>query len=430
MLLHGDDYQVQTASKAIIEVLVPADRRELNVERFDGRSAPWDQIEGALMTPPFFPGTKAVFVENAPYFLSRDQKGELEERVFELWAEQKRDEAAKLFMDLLVLDGWNQKRWEELQSSPPSNPAREIFGPTGRGLEEEIAALLTYCQSQGMGLSRLRGSDEHRLLGLVEQGLPDWDFLLITASQVDRRTRLYKRFGEKGAILDLGLQRDRSGRISRESLNEFLERRLKEGGKRIEPEAREMILLRAGDELWALHLELEKLLLYVGEDPMIRVHDVEDVFLDQGEGWIFDLTRSVAERDTVGALAHLARLLAQGEHPLKLLGTIAAELRRLLAARQLVDGEMRDKWRKGMTYAQFQSRVLEHGPPLLGRNPFADYMSFQKAENFTTAELLGCLERIYETDLRLKSTGNQPRVVMEKLLLEMSLGLRGKGASA
>jgi DNA polymerase-3 subunit delta len=227
-----------------------------------------------------------------------------------------------------------------------------------------------------------------------------------------------------GAVLQLVVERDRSGRINRESLALFVNQRLREVGKTIDPRAREMILLRAGDDLLGLQQELEKLFLYVGDQPSIRSQDVGAIFADQGDGWVFDLTRCIAERNAVAALAHLARLLAQGEHPLKLLGTIAAEIRRLLAARQLIDGEVRGQWKRGLTYQQFQQTVLRQGAPILTRNPYADYMCFQRADQFSLGELRACLIRSYETDLRLKSTGNDPRLVMEKLILDMCLGSR------
>jgi DNA polymerase-3 subunit delta len=225
-----------------------------------------------------------------------------------------------------------------------------------------------------------------------------------------------------GAVLQLAIDRDRSGRISRESLADFVNRRLHQAGKTIEFQAREMILLRAGDELRGLQQELEKLVLYMGERASIRAQDVEVIFADHGEGWIFDLTRSIAERETVAALAQLTRLMDRGEHPLKLLGTIVTEVRRLLAARQMIDGELRSQWRRGLGYQQFQQSVLRDGMPLLTRNPYADYMCFQRADKFSLTELRSYLASIYLADLRLKSTGPNPRLVMEKLILDMCLG--------
>jgi DNA polymerase-3 subunit delta len=185
-----------------------------------------------------------------------------------------------------------------------------------------------------------------------------------------------------------------------------------------------MIVARASDELRALQQELDKLLLYVGERPTIQARDVEAIVADRGDGWIFDLTRAIGDRDAVGALSQLARLLRQGEHPLKLLGTIAAEVRRLLAARQLLDTDLRPFWRRGMSYQQFQQLAAKQGVPMLTRSPYADYMCFQRAERFALTELVAHMEGLFDADFRLKSSGSQPRLVMEKLILGMCLGER------
>ena len=426
LLLFGDDLQVQIAGTAIVDLLVPESQRDFNFERFDGRAAFWDQVEASLVTPPFLPGKKLLWVENAPYFFSRDQKGELGEKILQLWSDGKRDEAAKLLADLLVIEGWTQEQWDQLEAST-SKPLAELLDVDARN--EEADALLTYCKKRGLDFSKRRGADGHRLFELLDRGVPEWAFLLLTAVQVDRRTRLYKRFEEIGAVLYLGLERDRNGKISRQSLMDFVNQRFRQAGKTLEPQAREMILLRAADELRALQQELDKLLLFVGDRPVVRAQDVEMIVADQGEGWIFDLTRAITDRDAGLALGHLARLMAQGEPPLKLLGTVVAEVRRLLSARQLIEGSARGVWQRGMTYAQFQQRVLKQGAPLLTRNPYADYMCFQRADHFALNELRSHMEEIFDADFRLKSSGGDPRLVLERLILGMCLGARNKKAS-
>src|SRR5689334_19994089 len=115
LLLSGDDLQVKEAARAIIGLLVPDDQRGFNFEPFDGRSTPWDQIEASMLTPPFFPGRKVIWIENAPYFFSREQKSELGEKLLQLWSEGNKDEAARLLMDLLVVEGWTQAQWDRLE---------------------------------------------------------------------------------------------------------------------------------------------------------------------------------------------------------------------------------------------------------------------------------------------------------------------------
>ncbi len=165
------------------------------------------------------------------------------------------------------------------------------------------------------------------------------------------------------------------------------------------------------------------MILFVGDRVTIQPEDVDMIVADQGEGWIFDLTRALGERDAMAALTQLARLIAQGEHPLKILGTLASEARRLLSARQLLAGELARLWRRGMTYPQFQQIVLKpYGSLMGGRNPYGDYMCLQRAERFSLAELNCFMQRLFETDFRLKSSASQPRILLEKLFLELCLG--------
>jgi DNA polymerase-3 subunit delta len=419
LLLHGDDFQVRAAAQALIDLLVPAENRAFNLERFDGRSAPWDQIEASLMTPPFFPGTKVVWVENAPYFASAENKGEMGEKILRLWSEGKKDEAARLLFELLNLEGWTQERWERLDARSSAAEITALLGDGGR----EAEPLIAHCRAQNLQMRAGGGEAEH-LAQFLDRGLPPWGMLLLAASHVDRRTRLYKKFVEKGAALDLAIVRDKSGNLDRAALAPCLDQRLREAGKRIEPRAREMALARAGTQLWAVHQELDKLFLYVGDRDLIQAKDVEEILLDQGEGWVFDLTRAVAARDRLAALGQLARLLSQGNHPLALLGPIAGEIRRLLLARQLMDGEMGRQWRSEMSYPQFQQKVLRDAS--VPGNPYSLYMGFKGAENFTARELARDLELLYRTDIRLKSSGHSPRIVMERLIFELCRPQQGK----
>jgi DNA polymerase III subunit delta len=423
VLLFGDDLQVQSACKLLIDIVVPADQREFSLERFDGRSAAWDQIEASLLTPPFLPGKKLVWVESAPYFLSRENKTELGVKTLQLWRDDKRDDAGKLLLNLLAVEGWSHQQWEQLEVSGGA-ALFELLDAQDHDDREAVDALVAYCKSRGIEFRAGRESEENAIRKLLAGGLPYWDFLLLTAAQVDRRTRLYKQFEENGATFFLGLERDRYGKITQDKLREFIDRQLSLFNKRVEPKARELILLRAGDDLRALQQELNKLALYVGEHAVVRADDVETIFADQIEGWIFDLTRFIAERNATAALCQLGRLIAQGDHPLKLLSTIATEVRKLLSARQILESDLRGRWKRGMTYKQFEHAILDQRTTLLTRNPYADYLCFQRAGSFSLSELLSYIRGIHDADLRLKSSGTNPKMVMERLILQMCLGGR------
>jgi DNA polymerase-3 subunit delta len=421
LLVFGDDLQVEETCKALLHQLVPAEHRGFNFERFDGRAASWEQIEASLMTPPFFPGKKLSWVEDAPFFFSREQKGELSKKILELWQDGKRDTAVKLLIDLLSGEGWTQEQWERLEGSAPG-AFLDLLGGSGSESQDDSLALLAYCKQRALDLSQRKGSEEHRLAALLDQGLPEWSFLLLTAVQVDRRTRLYKRFEEIGAALYLSPERDRAGKIDRDSLLNFVNQQIRRAGKTLDPLAQNAIVTIAGDDLRGVQQEIEKLLLFIGDSSAIRAEDVDAIMGDQGEGWIFDLTRALGERNVTMALSQLARLLARGEAPLKILGTLASETRRLLVARQLMATDLARLWKRGMSYSQFQQTVLKQGVPLLTRNPYADYMCFQRAERFSLADLRGHMEELFVSDYRLKSSGSQPRLILERLIFSLCRG--------
>ncbi|HTM06980.1 MAG TPA: DNA polymerase III subunit delta [Verrucomicrobiae bacterium] len=413
LLLHGDDLKVRSGAKSLVDILVPEENRAFNLERFDGRTASWDEIEAALMTAPFFPGSKIVWVENAPYFASAENKGEMGEKIVRLWSEGKKDEAARALVELLTIEGWTEERWQRAEARAD---AQEVAGLLGEGAKDAAEPLLAYARAQNLEMRRGHGEFD-RLIELLDKGPPPWGVLLLAAAHVDRRTRLYKKFADQGAVVDLTVERDRGGRIDRATLAQFIDRKLAEGGKRIEPRAKEMILARAGTQLWSFHQELEKLMLYVGAAPAISAEDVEKIVIDEGEGWIFDLTDALIARNTVSALSQVSRLLAQGNHPLALLGPIASAIRRLLIARQFMDEQIR-RSRRRMTPDEVVRCMPDELTALLS-SPKAAYHCVVNAQNFTAKKLLGGLELIYETDLRLKSSGPSPRIIMERLILDL-----------
>jgi len=415
--LFGDDFRVREASKAIRKILTPDADLSVNAERYDGGSCSWDEVEAALMTPSLFATTHTVLVDDAPYFSPTQRKGSLLEKALTLWTEGQRGEGGRAFMAFLSAEGWTPEQWVEADPTVANKLASE-HGVDAR----EIQAVWQFCREQDLQPGGARFGDQNRLEKLIEKGVPEGAFLIMLAAQVDRRTRLYKKMMQAGCVLDLSIERDRSGRIRRESLGAFLDQQLRRAQKRIEPRAKEMMLARTGDELWAFHQEIEKLVLYVGDAEVIRAEDVEDVFIDQSEGWVFDLTDALGRRDILKALSDLRRLLSNGEHPLRLLGAIASEVRRLLHSRELLDKTFARVWRRGISFQEFQKVVPQDTDGLPTKTPYVNYLTFQRAEKFTLPELETYRGLIQEADARLKSSGHVPQATMERLLIEMCLG--------
>ncbi len=74
-----------------------------------------------------------------------------------------------------------------------------------------------------------------------------------------------------------------------------------------------------------------------------------------------------------------------------------------------------------MSYQQFQQIVLQDRGPLLTRNPYADYMCFQRAQRFSLGELQSYMEALFAADYRLKSGGVQAGLVLERLVVGLCM---------
>ncbi len=415
ILLHGDEFRVRGASRAILGKIAPDSDRALGTSTFDGRTASWAEVEAALLTPSLFSPACTVVVDNVPWFAPAERKVDLLDKCLSLWDEGQRDESGRAFMALLRSEGWTREQWLEAGDASALASTLKDY----RAHAREIQAVWQYCREQNLRPGNPKVDEQGRILQLLERGLPAGFRLLLLAPQVDKRGRAYKQLSRHGCVLDLAVERDRSGRIRRESLAAFLDQCLRRARKKIDPRAREAVLSRCGNDFWTVHQEIEKLLLYVGEGDTVGVSDVEEIFTDQSESWVFDLTDALGQKDALQALGFLRRLMANGEYPLRVLGAIASQVRRLLGARQLLEHELARVWRRRMSYAEFQQRVPADTEGLPTKSPYANYLTLQRAERFTLPELKGFLRLIQQTDARLKSSGHQPQAVMEWLILEM-----------
>jgi DNA polymerase-3 subunit delta len=265
--------------------------------------------------------------------------------------------------------------------------------------------------------------DESGLLeDFLDAGMPAGSVLLFTAASVDRRKRLFKRIADTGAIVEFTVVRERSGALAAESVDAIVDRKLAEHRKRIDAGARRLQVRRAGADPAQLEAEVEKLCLYVAGGVPIAEDDVRASTRDLAESWIFDFTRALAQRESVAAISLLRGLCAQGDHPLRLLALIARELRMLLLARDcLADGLA--PWNPRTTFTVFRDQMLPKMSPaqkdaFAGTHPFVMYQAIQNASRTSTAALQRAVLRLQELDVKLKSSGGDPELLLEAFVLD------------
>ncbi len=424
-LLIGEPYQTETAARGLIDVLVPRERRSFNLETYDGRNAAIGPILDSLRTPGLFSGTKVVWVREPTLFLSGEKRSDVVTDLFAAWNEERPAEAAERLLALAALAGWTQEQfaatdWQALSATG----AAAIFGRTITAVERDAArAIAAYCAERQATVGAHR--DES---GLVEEflaaGVPAGNVLLFTAAAVDRRKRLIKVIREAGMVAEYTVQRERSGALSAESVGEIIDRVAAAHGKKVAPAARRAIVQRAGRDQAQLAMELEKLCLYAADRDVVTEEDVRASVRDLAESWVFDFTRALAQRQAAPAVALLRALFEQGEHPLRLLALIAREVRLLLLARDCLTDTLAGAWAPGVQYNAFRDRLLprlsDTQREAFGNiHPYALYQCLQNAGRTSTVALQRAVLALQRLDVRFKSSGGDPKLLLESFVLDM-----------
>ncbi len=172
-------------------------------------------------------------------------------------------------------------------------------------------------------------------------------------------------------------------------------------GVHIHEEAAQLLKDAGGESLYAVRRELEKLAAYVPPDRIVQSADVEALRGTEPGASVFDLMSAIGAHDHGRALRILARNVENGEAPLRILGALVWQYRRLWKTKE----QLRSGGREGEA-----ARTLRMDP--------ARVRGF--LEQFSDAQLTQAFHWFMETDSKLKGgSGSTPVRVMEDLLFRL-----------
>lgn len=196
------------------------------------------------------------------------------------------------------------------------------------------------------------------------------------------------------------------------NLEEWVRQRAASLGAAIAPAATRLLLQTAGDDLWILSSELEKLSVYVGEQT-IEADDVHELVAQARESNIFALIDAVAARQLGGAQRALHSLLEAGAGPGYVLTMLGREFRVLLMAVALsARGEKGD---------QLMSRL---GVP----SSWALQRTMDRTRGYNVGTLKAALARVLETDVLIKTGRQEPEIGLDLLIADLCTPRHSEGA--
>ena len=429
-LLHGEDYLVKSALAELTDLLVPESQRSTNLQVVDGSEADFGQILDSVNTFALFGGRKVVVVRNSRIFYSRANLPGLVAKSKEAYEAGELKTAARLLLEVLGHATWSLAdvaagAWREI----PADLWQQTMGVEQERSEVEwLEQVLDYAGTAEMEIP-VRTDEGSLLEEALLRGFPSGHCLLITTDTIDRRRGLYRLMEEKGMIADFSVTSgaSRKARSEQEAvLRSLAEETLSVAGKKIEPVALSLLLERTGFNLWALKTQLEKIISFVGQESLVTLKQVESMCDQFREEALYELNNAVTGRDCEAALQVLNRLLDQNYHPLQLIAVLATEVRRLLLAREFIEGHLSGRLDPSISYGGFQKTVLpivkenaEKGSPLGSMHPFALHKTLVRSRAYQTTELINALQHLLRADLALKSSGIGERAVMESLVMKL-----------
>ncbi|MEA3428954.1 MAG: DNA polymerase III subunit delta [Thermodesulfobacteriota bacterium] len=442
-LIFGEELLYKTVFEELLDELIPGPARGLNYEPVDGADEKINQALQRINTYSLLPGTKVVAICDTQIFYSKLNEKALIEKAKK---EYNNDNIKKAANYLLSLLGLLNLSFDDISKA---NRGKALKFDIDRSAGEEwFDKTIDYCLS--CGLSPSNGQDKAKLLQqVIENGFPKDNHLIITADMVDKRKSLYKAINKYGMVVDCSVPKGerRADRMAQERiLYENMETVLTKNKKRMDKAAIAAMFEMTGFNLRSFLNNLEKLISYVGEQNRITIDDVKFVLKRTKKDPIFELTNAISERNLEKALFFLNSLLPQLDHPLQLFAAITNQVRKLLLIKGFVESPHGGAWHSGIRFDQFQRSVMPaiktYDKELLSlledwkskpatdllvaqnpNNPYPVYQMLLRSERFTTDELVEDLKLLSEVDLRLKSTGGNPKIILEKVIFHICGGL-------
>lgn len=466
LLIYGEELLCKEAFEKLLDALVPGSGRSLNYDPFEGSSEDIHEVITRVNTFSLLSGKKVVSILDSRIFYSKQDEEKILKKAKEEYDKNDIKKAAKHLLSLL---GLLNLSFEDVDKTNRSKTFK-IF--TSRFSDEKwFDEIIDYCLENSLSVPS--GEDKSKKLQeAIEKGFPKGNHLIITTDFVDKRKSLYKSIEKNGIIIDCFVPKGdrRADKIVQEEvLNEKMKSILTRNDKTMGQSAYMAMYKMTGFDLRTFSSNMDKLISYVGERKNITAKDVEYVLERTKKDPIYEFTNAVTDKNIERALFYLDSLLTGGEidHPLQLLAAIVNQIRRLLIIKDFTESSGGGVWFAGCQYNHFRSNVMpeiiEHDRAFLKRmddwdnmlskemdkddenqkkgrkkkkkskastdliiaknpkNTYPVFMMLQKSDKFTKNELIYAFECLSEADLRLKKTGQNPKLVLEDALIKICM---------
>jgi DNA polymerase III subunit delta len=268
----------------------------------------------------------------------------------------------------------------------------------------------------------MKNEQVKRLLGElasdIKAGLADDQFLVVSAPGIDKRSAFYKALKEACEISEYDIpERDYEARpvALKRAVSLF-----KREGYAIDAAAADAFVDKTGFETRQIMNEVEKMVLFKGDDKNISVDDVRTITSTSGEAIAWDFTDAVAERKLGDAIRIFRQLLFQKQTAIGLIIQIESLFQNMLRFREYIDAGWlrmngsRIQWSSDPEIDDYFSGM---GDDPRKMHWFRASKIANQASSFSVARLAASKRLVVDTHERMLSGGSIPHNLMFETLL-------------
>jgi DNA polymerase-3 subunit delta len=273
-----------------------------------------------------------------------------------------------------------------------------FYGDDARGadIRNSVAAVPVFTERRLVvvkAAEKLTARESEVLLDCVNHPVESTT-LVFMSSKLDGRLKFSQALTRRAVVVDCSPLREAQ-------LPPWITHEAQLVGLRLEDAAIHVLQEACGASLYGVRRELEKLASYVPPDRAVTAADVHLLRGMNPGASVFDLTLAIAEGSCGRALSILAHNLEAGEAPLRILGSLAWQYRRLWKLKESVaSGGREGEAARSLRMDPWKVRAF--------------------LDRFSEPHLQAALGYFLDTDGKLKGgSGSRPRMVLEGLLLKL-----------
>ncbi len=258
----------------------------------------------------------------------------------------------------------------------------------------------TLVQVDDIDFFKMPEADREKLAQILSD-IPDYCTVVLTYVTTEwrpdkRLKKLWEPFQKYATIVEFGRQEP-------SDLIPWIGRHFANSGKRISNDLCRYLIDITGGTMTALAGEIQKICAYSGAENITK-SDIDAVTEPVMDAVVFDMTNLLGEGKYAAALSKLHQLLKMQEEPLAILGAIGGQLRRISAARIVMDSGKRT------------SDLME----LTGMKEYPAKKAMEAARRFRPELCKKAAQLLVETDYRIKTSFDDPDRLLELLILQLA----------